>query len=218
MVEAAGAAAIAREALGPATQAAAVRDRIMDVAAGLFLQQGYRATSLRHIAGAVGMKAGSLYYHFASKDDLLEAIFRRGMDVMVEAFRHAAAETLGQTPRVRLEAHVRAHLAALFENGPFTAVHVTAFRTAPDSVCRAIVPVRDDYEAMWTRLLEEWVADGTLASQTPVGLVRLILFGSMNSAIEWFDPERGTLDVFAATLAGQFWSGAAVAPAPGGRR
>ena len=44
------------------------RARIMDEAATLFLRHGYEGTSLRQLADVVGMKAGSLYYHFASKD------------------------------------------------------------------------------------------------------------------------------------------------------
>ena len=47
------------------------RSRIMDEAANLFLQRGYEGTSLRQLAEVVGMKAGSLYYHFSSKDQLL---------------------------------------------------------------------------------------------------------------------------------------------------
>lgn len=45
------------------------RDLILRVAAQLFRQQGYSATTLRQIADKAGMKAGSIYYHFDSKDD-----------------------------------------------------------------------------------------------------------------------------------------------------
>ena len=61
----------------------------------MFLQQGYDATSLRHIADAVGMKAGSIYYHFASKDELLAEILRRGIDVMETAFDEADRTAAG---------------------------------------------------------------------------------------------------------------------------
>jgi len=183
------------------------RQRILDEAATLFLQRGYAATSLRGIATAAGMKAGSLYYHFASKDALLEAILLRGIDVMVLAFRAADEESLDSGGRARIAAHVRAHLAALFEHGPYTAAHVTTFRTAPSTVRGAIVPARDAYEAMWTRLLEDLVARREIARETPIGLSRLILFGAMNSSLEWFDAERGSLDAFAETLTQQFWSG-----------
>lgn len=189
----------AEEALG--------RRRILDQAAALFLERGYAGTSLRGIAAAAGMKAGSLYYHFASKQALFQAILLRGVEAMVAAFREASEASRGRDGRSRIAAHVRAHLAALFEHGPYTAAHVSTFRTAPRAVREAIVPVRDAYEAMWTRLLEELAARGEIAPDTPIGLSRLILFGAMNSSIEWFDPARGSLDDFAETITHQLWSG-----------
>ena len=183
------------------------RRRILDEAATLFLERGYAATSLRHIAAAVGMKAGSLYYHFTSKEALLEAILLRGIGVMVEAFDDAGAATCDLAGPARMIAHVRAHLGALFENGPYTAAHITTFRTAPRAVRAAIVPERDAYEAMWTGLLDELATRGEIATDTPIGLSRLILFGAMNSSIEWFDAERGSLDAFAEAITRQFWSG-----------
>ena len=183
------------------------RRRIMDEAATLFLRQGYDGASLRHIAAACGMQAGSLYYHFASKNEILEAVLRQGIEIMVDAFESAAAQTVGAPARERLGRHVRAHLAALHENGPYTAVHVTTFRTAPDEVRDVIVPVRDSYEAMWTALLTELVDAGDLDPATPVSLTRLNLFASMNHSIEWFDTERGNLDELAQTIAHQLWQG-----------
>jgi AcrR family transcriptional regulator len=191
----------------PGAEAREGRRRILDQAAGLFLERGYAATSLRHIAAAAGMKAGSLYYHFSSKEALLEAILLRGIEVMVEAFHRASASSRGRDGETRLVTHVRAHLGALFEHGPYTAAHVTTFRTAPPAVRAAIVPARDAYEALWTDLLAELASRGELAADAPIGLSRLILFGAMNSAIEWFDVERGSLDAFARAIGRQFWSG-----------
>ena len=67
-----------------------------------------------------------------------------------------------------------------------------------------VVPVRDGYERRWNRLLRDTV-DGAGARELP--LVRLLLFGAMNSSVEWFDAERGELDAFAETITRQFWSG-----------
>lgn len=185
------------------------RTRIMDEAAHLFLQRGYEGTSLRLLADVVGMKAGSLYYHFSSKDELLTTILERGLEVMHEAFDRAESLHDGAEPFVRIGAHVRAHLSALYENGPYTAAHVVTFRTAPDAVRAALVPSRDAYEARWTRLLRDLQRTGSVASDLDVRVARLALFGAMNSSVEWFDTERGALDRFADAIARQFWTGAA---------
>jgi len=181
----------------------------MDEAATLFLRRGYEGTSLRQLADVVGMKAGSLYYHFSSKDELLTEILRRGIDVMETAFDNAERATSSSPPVRRIEAHVRAHLAALFENGPYTAAHVMTFRTSPETVRDAVVPLRDAYEARWTELLLALQDDGQLADDIDVNIARLALFGAMNSSVEWFDPGRGNLDRFAAAITQQFWNGVA---------
>ncbi|MEK9838439.1 MAG: TetR/AcrR family transcriptional regulator [Ilumatobacter sp.] len=185
------------------------RDRILDEAAALFLRHGYEGTSLRQLADTVGMKAGSLYYHFASKDDLLTEILRRGIDVMQTAFDEAEASTGSARPVDRIEAHVRAHLSALFENGPYTAAHVMTFRTAPETVREIVVPLRDAYEARWTEMLRLLQADGAIQPTVDVNVIRLVLFGAMNASVEWFDTDRGNLDRFAAAITTQFWSGVA---------
>jgi AcrR family transcriptional regulator len=50
------------------------RQRILDISVDLFIEQGYAGTSVRDIAERLGMTKGSLYYHFASKEDVLKAL------------------------------------------------------------------------------------------------------------------------------------------------
>ncbi len=183
--------------------------RIIDVAAELFLERGVDGGSLRQIADVVGMKAGSIYYHFASKNDLLVAIFERGIAMMIDAFDEATVASAGSLGSERFNTHVRAHLAALYESGPCTAAQVSTFRTAPAVVREAAVPSRDSYEAKWTELITELVATGDLQPRAVDGVHRLLLFGAMNTSIEWFDIERGTLDTLAEAITQQFWSGLA---------
>lgn len=52
------------------------RQRILDIAVDLFIERGYAGTSVRDISERLGMTKGSLYYHFASKEDLLLALVR----------------------------------------------------------------------------------------------------------------------------------------------
>jgi AcrR family transcriptional regulator len=185
------------------------RRRIMDVAATLFLERGYEATSLREIATEVGVKAGSLYYHFPSKEALLVAVFERGIEVVDTAFDLAQRAAADLPPRQRVAVHVRAHLSALFENGPYTAVHVTGFRTAPADVRGGIVRVRNAYEARWAGLIDELRDAGELRADADPSLARLGLLGALNFSVEWFDPSRGNLDHVAAELTAQFWNGVA---------
>jgi AcrR family transcriptional regulator len=58
-------------------QLKSTRERILDVALDLFLEQGYDKTSLREIAQQLGFSKAALYYHFASKEDIFKALHER---------------------------------------------------------------------------------------------------------------------------------------------
>lgn len=67
--------------------APSTRDRILDVALGLFTEKGFDKTSLREIAEPLGISKAALYYHFESKDAILAAFADRlfdGFDELVE--------------------------------------------------------------------------------------------------------------------------------------
>jgi AcrR family transcriptional regulator len=67
------------------------RERILDIALELFSTQGYDKTSLREIAERLGFSKAAIYYHFASKEDILLALHKRLHD-----FGRGALETIGQ--------------------------------------------------------------------------------------------------------------------------
>ena len=178
------------------------RRRVLTAAAERFVAQGYAGTTLRQIASDIGIKAGSIYHHFESKDALFAAVLDDGIRVMEAAF--SAVDPIGEPGDV-LRRHVRAHLGALFEHGPFTAAHVTAFFTAPTAVRVEAITLRDRYERLWNQLLAD-LCPGLDADQLP--LARLLLFGAMNSTIEWFDPAGDTsLDELAELITEQFLHG-----------
>ncbi len=74
--------------VGPST-----RDRILDVALDLFIEQGFDKTSLREIAEQLGFTKAALYYHFESKADILMALHMR-----LHEFGRDALVQLGQGP------------------------------------------------------------------------------------------------------------------------
>jgi AcrR family transcriptional regulator len=60
-----------------ATGAVGTRERILDIALELFTDQGYERTSLRQIAERLGFSKAAIYYHFASKEDILMTLHLR---------------------------------------------------------------------------------------------------------------------------------------------
>lgn len=77
-----------------AARAAAAEGRLLDAAEALFARHGYNGVSIRDIAGAARANISSVYYHFGSKQHLLEAVCRRRM-LPVVAERAAAMAAAG---------------------------------------------------------------------------------------------------------------------------
>ncbi len=67
------------------------RDRFLQVAAQLFLKQGYEATGVAEILKATGVGAGSFYYHFAGKRDLLLQVLESYSELLPEVIEKPAA-------------------------------------------------------------------------------------------------------------------------------
>ncbi|CAM5694621.1 TetR/AcrR family transcriptional regulator OS=Streptomyces alboniger OX=132473 GN=CP975_30855 PE=4 SV=1 [Streptomyces alboniger] len=80
------------------------RHELLGIAADVFAEQGYNATTVRKIADAAGMLAGSLYYHFDSKESMLEEILRTFLTELWDGYDTVLQAELG--PRETLEALV----------------------------------------------------------------------------------------------------------------
>ncbi|HET9820264.1 MAG TPA: helix-turn-helix domain-containing protein, partial [Burkholderiaceae bacterium] len=65
----------------------ATRERILLEASRLFRHHGYAATTLREVADAAGIKAGSIYYHFESKEQILGEVLDKGIQAVADAVR-----------------------------------------------------------------------------------------------------------------------------------
>lgn len=170
------------------------RRKILDAAARAFLQKGYEATTLQEIAEAASMQAGSLYYHFDSKERLLEEVFDIGMRRVVEAAREAVAALPVEAPFAdKLRAGVAAHLEQLLGQGDYTSANIRIFGQAPEGVQARQLRLREAYGEWWRGLLEEGRARGELRADADLSLVRMLLFGAMNWAIEWYHPARGPI-------------------------
>src|SRR5437763_13005304 len=68
------------------------RERILDVALDLFIEQGYDKTTLRQIAEPLGFTQAAIYYHFAAKEDILIALHLRLHELARPVLSQLAAE------------------------------------------------------------------------------------------------------------------------------
>jgi len=158
--------------------------QILDAAARLLRTQGFQGTSVRDIVRAVDMLPGSLYYHFATKEDLLAEVYAEGVRRISARVRAAIAPLAD--PWARLEAACIAHLEAILEDDDYAQVVI---RVRPADALAAqprLIALRDEYEALFTRL----VAELRLPRGTDRRTLRLMLLGSLNWSQTWYQPGR----------------------------
>jgi AcrR family transcriptional regulator len=89
------------------------RDDLLRAAARLFVEKGFAATTTRDIAQAVGMRSGSPFYHFRSKQDLLKAAMIEGLESGHQRLQAAIAGI--DDPERRLRLMIRTHFGNLLE-------------------------------------------------------------------------------------------------------
>src|SRR6478672_4814985 len=105
----------------PSTSTATRRDELLAIAAGLFAEKGFLATTVRDIADAAGILSGSLYHHFDSKESMVDEILRGFLDDLFGRYRDILAT--GEAPREALEAVVVASFECIDRSHDAVAIY-----------------------------------------------------------------------------------------------
>lgn len=158
--------------------------QILDAAARLLRTQGFQGTSVRDIVRAVDMLPGSLYYHFATKEDLLAEVYAEGVR-RISARVGAAIGPLAD-PWERLEAACIAHLEAILEDDDYAQVVIRVRPADAPAAQPRLTALRDEYEALFAAL----VAGLRLPRGTDRRTLRLMLLGALNWSQTWYQPGR----------------------------
>ncbi len=163
------------------------RKQILDAAAALFSQHGFDATSLREIASAVNMKAGSLYYHFESKEALILEVLNIGIENIHQNVQNRISSIPENSPfSLILEEAIKGHLEALLEKGDYTSTNIRNYGQIPISIQKLSLDIRNSYEDLWRELLEEGARKGEIKPGVDLKILRLSLLGMLNRTIEWY--------------------------------
>lgn len=177
------------------------RREILNQTARLLVERGYASTSLRDIAAATGMKAGSLYYHFDSKDSLVETVLAEGISLVETRVREALAECPDATPLERIHVAMTAHMRVLHDSGDYASAHIRCYAHMPTDAMQRLHVLREGYGGLWKDLIEAAHAAGCLTAGTDPRTLRYALIGMMNWTLEWRRERDGTPD----SLADQFF-------------
>jgi len=165
------------------------RSDLIEKSARLFREKGYEKTTVRDIAAAAGMQAGSWFYYFKTKQEILAAIMEQGMARSLHDLEAIAAQSLA--PREAFQQLVRVHLHTLLApEHDFVSVLLYEWRSLDQPSRNRIVALTDRYEAIWDHVIRTLHQSGDWAA--PTRLDRLFMFGALNWTAQWYKPGSGT--------------------------
>jgi AcrR family transcriptional regulator len=157
------------------------RKRLLEAAAAEVARCGVAGTSINAIAAAAGLKTGSVYFHFESKDQLVEAMLEEGLLASL-AFLDAALAALPNNAdaATRLGAAIRSHATAVHELSNYT-VAVLASSFPNESSGPVVRKLRRTYVSRWTQLVTDAQNAGVLPPEPDPRLLRDLIFGALNA-------------------------------------
>jgi AcrR family transcriptional regulator len=181
----------------------ATRQRLYEAAVTLIAEQGFSATTVEEIAERAGVAKGTVYYNFASKNDLFEELLRHGVGLLTVSLRQAADEAAahGGSRVDALDAMIRAGLAFIVRYPSFTQLYVAELWRTNRTWQETLAMVRKEAVAVVEQVLGEAVSAGELSEEIDVPLTASALFGMvLVAALDWqaFQPERSLDEVHAA--------------------
>jgi AcrR family transcriptional regulator len=165
------------------------REVILREAAELFARQGVAGTTVREIADAAGILSGSLYHHFASKDDIVDAV----LSTFLTELRERYDEVLGSDGDAaqRLRGLVVASLETVAAHPRATEIYQNdAHRLSAENGYPFVEESAKAVRAAWVGLLEEGRETGAFRGDVPVKVMYPLLRDGLWLTARWFRPTK----------------------------
>lgn len=168
-------------------EAAVTRREIKNAAKVLFATQGFAATTVRQIARKVSMKAGSLYYHFGGKEEILFAILDEGNRLLLEAADQVMRSS-GKDAPTTLRHLVLEHMRVLASDPAQFMVVTRELNRLKGERKQKVMAQREQYERVVQGLLVRGIKEGTFRN-CDVKVVSFGLIAMLNGVAYWFRPQ-----------------------------
>ncbi len=160
---------------------------VVDVAARVFAEQGYHATSIEDLLAATGLTRGGLYHYIDGKADLLIAVQRELLAPLLEQARAAVAAT--DDPEAQLREVTRLWVVHVGAHRDHMAVFAAERRTvASDPRWAEVLAERQAFEALLEEIFVRGEVTGAFTTADR-GVVLRAFLGMVNHLPWWFDPD-----------------------------
>ncbi|WP_042379215.1 TetR/AcrR family transcriptional regulator [Streptacidiphilus melanogenes] len=166
------------------------RREILETAARVFAEQGYNATTVRKIADEAGLLAGSLYYHFDSKESMLEEILSGFLDELWAGYDEVLAARLD--PKDTLAALVTESFREIDRHRDAVAIYQKEARQlAVQPRFAFLADSQQRFEQVWLETLERGVSAHAFRADLDLRLAYRFLRDTVWVAASWYRPGGG---------------------------
>jgi AcrR family transcriptional regulator len=164
-------------------------DTLLAIAVGVFNERGYDGTSMEDLSRRLGISKSAIYHHVASKDELLRLALDRSLG---ELFTVLAETRRLDVPAIaKLEHLVRGSVAVLQRELPYVTL---LLRVRGNTVVeRAALNRRRQFDRYVAGLVRQAEADGDVRPDVDPAVTARLLFGMVNSLVEWYRPAHSDL-------------------------
>jgi AcrR family transcriptional regulator len=163
-------------------------EELLAVVTSEFLARGYDATSMEDLARATGMTKSSIYHHVSGKEELLQRAVTRALAALFAVLDEEPSST---GPAVdRLEHVVRRSAEVLVEKLPYVTLLLRVRGNTEAE--RWALSRRRTFDRRLTALVQAAIDEGDVRSDLDPSLVTRLLFGMVNSVVEWWRPDGAT--------------------------
>ena len=163
------------------------RAEILERAAEVFNERGYRGASVEELARRVGLRKGSLYHHVRSKEQILGEVLLRGMELLRGGLPGADDARLAPAEKVRAAVHF--HLEWMAAEPHVTGVFLRESGNLPARLRQRLRAQVRDFERRWVALLREGIAAGAFRPDLDPKLMVQLILGLINSVHRWYRPD-----------------------------
>ncbi|MER8016075.1 TetR/AcrR family transcriptional regulator [Streptomyces griseoluteus] len=160
-------------------------ETLLSVAVGVFNERGYDGTSMEHLSRAAGISKSSIYHHVSGKEELLRRAVSRALDGLFAILEEEHAR-VGR-PVDRLEHVVRRMVEVLIAELPYVTLLLRVRGNTEAE--RWALERRRDFDHRVAELLRAAAEDGDVRGDVEVRLATRLVFGMINSIVEWYRPE-----------------------------
>jgi AcrR family transcriptional regulator len=160
-------------------------ESLLAIAVTVFNERGYDGTSMEHLSRAAGISKSSIYHHVTGKEELLRRAVSRALEGLFGILHEPGARE--GRPVACLEYVTRRTIEVLIAELPYVTLLLRVRGNTGTE--RWALERRREFDHEVAELLKAAVADGDLRVDVDVRLATRLLFGMINSIVEWYRPE-----------------------------